>query len=179
MLPINKPKQDDFKPLARQMWYDKLITVPGIGYVRNACFKVNEVWYAILGAVLVVVGFIYVCHNESGWKTIVIKDVTRPQIFKLHSVFSFFPTSQRVYAVGNLKGKIVFQQGVFPDQRTYSETVNANGWFYCDLRSGDWYSTSYVHYMPVEIKKDMKGRNVGVWIHYKYEDFWDVLMWFF
>ncbi len=176
MLPTNKPNQHDLNPLASQTWYDKPINIPGIGYIRNAWLKINEVLHKRFWTVFFIVGFACVCRNESGWKTIVIKDVARPQTFKLHSVLSFLPVGQYVYAVGNLEGRFLLQQGTFPSDRTYSETVEAKGHFICHLRSGDWYGKSYVHYTPIQIKKDEYGQSGEIRIHYKYVDFWDVLM---
>lgn len=175
MLPHNSTPPG-LKTGTSQKWYNKSVKIPGIGHIRNATDKVNNRLKKHFWAVFFISGFLCICHNESGWKTIVVTDVTKAHILKLHSFFSYLPVSLSVYAVGDLEGGFYLENGIYPDVIPLRDRIEAKGWFYQSIYQGDWYNKCYVRYAPMDIRTRKDGRKGAILIHYKYEDFCDVLV---
>lgn len=150
------------------------LRLPGIEYLRSMFSVLTGVFAKLFLWILLVSGLVFVAYVESGWKTIEIKDPLKPQVFRLHSVFSADPVSLRIDVVGNMDGKFSLWYGETVNDTHYGENIEAKGSF-LKMYGGDWYSKCYLRYMPIDVKKDGHGHVGDIRVHYRYVDAWDYL----
>lgn len=110
-------------------------------------------------------------YTQTGWKTIVITDLTREHFFRLDPVFVFMPAWLSLQVSGNFEGKVRIHYG--DSLPGAAEEIEAKGKFFKELYHNEWYSNCVLKYEPLEImqKSQKTGRIV---VRYKFDDvFWD------